>query len=49
VRFAVLLMLLQPFLKNRQGLTLFAMVGAAAGTLATYFGILAAVFRAGSV
>jgi len=35
--FAVLLMLLQPFLKNRQGLTLFAMVGAAAGTLATYF------------
>jgi NADH-quinone oxidoreductase subunit N len=36
--FAVLLMLLQPFLKNRQGLTLFAMVGAAAGTLATYFG-----------
>jgi NADH-quinone oxidoreductase subunit N len=34
----VLLMLLQPFLKNRQGLTLFAMVGAAAGTLATYFG-----------
>src|SRR5216684_3756666 len=36
--FGVLLMLLQPFLKNRQGLTLFAMVGAAAGTLATYFG-----------
>jgi NADH-quinone oxidoreductase subunit N len=36
--FGVLLMLLEPFLKNRQGLTLFAMVGAAAGTLATYFG-----------
>jgi len=36
--FGVLLMLLQPFLKNRQGLTLFAMVGAAVGTLATYFG-----------
>ena len=36
--FGVLLMLLQPFLKNRQGLTLFAMIGAAAGTLATYFG-----------
>src|SRR5246127_5659443 len=36
--FGVLLMLLQPFLKNRQGLTLFAMVGAAGGTLATYFG-----------
>jgi NADH-quinone oxidoreductase subunit N len=36
--FGMLLMLLQPFLKNRQGLTLFAMVGAAAGTLATYFG-----------
>jgi NADH-quinone oxidoreductase subunit N len=36
--FGVLLMLLQPVLKNRQGLTLFAMVGAAVGTLATYFG-----------
>src|SRR6266436_2085140 len=36
--FGMLLMLLQPYLKNRQGLTLFAMVGAAAGTLATYFG-----------
>src|SRR5258708_1629674 len=36
--FGVLLMLLQPYLKTRQGLTLFAMVGAAAGTLATYFG-----------
>jgi NADH-quinone oxidoreductase subunit N len=37
--FGVLLMLLQPFLKNRQGLTLFAMFGAALGTLSTYFGI----------
>ena len=37
--FGVLLMLLQPFLKNRQGLTLFAMIGAALGTLSTYFGI----------
>src|SRR5271167_1243670 len=36
--FGVLLMLLQPFLKNRQGLTLLAMTGAAAGTLSTYFG-----------
>jgi NADH-quinone oxidoreductase subunit N len=35
----MLLMLLQPFLKNRQGLTLFAMVGAALGTLSTFFGI----------
>jgi NADH-quinone oxidoreductase subunit N len=42
--FGVLLMLLQPFLKNRQGLTLFAMVGAAAGTLATYFGQMGAGF-----
>ncbi|HXH67567.1 MAG TPA: NADH-quinone oxidoreductase subunit N [Candidatus Limnocylindrales bacterium] len=42
--FGVLLMLLQPFLKNRQGLTLFAMLGAAAGTLATYFGQLGAGF-----
>jgi NADH-quinone oxidoreductase subunit N len=36
--FGVLLMLLQPFLRNRQWLTLVAMVGAAVGTLATYFG-----------
>jgi len=36
--FAVFLMLLQPFLKNRQVLTLFAMLGAAAGTLSTFFG-----------
>ena len=37
--FGVLLMLLQPFLKSRQGLTLFAMIGAAIGTLSTFFGI----------
>jgi NADH-quinone oxidoreductase subunit N len=36
--FGVLLMLLQPFIKNRQALTLFAMVGAALGTLSTFFG-----------
>jgi NADH-quinone oxidoreductase subunit N len=36
--FAVFLMLLQPFLKNRQMLTLFAMIGAALGTLSTFFG-----------
>jgi NADH-quinone oxidoreductase subunit N len=36
--FAVFLMLLQPFLKNRQVLTLLAMLGAAAGTLSTFFG-----------
>jgi NADH-quinone oxidoreductase subunit N len=34
----VLLMLLQPFIKNRQALTLFAMVGAALGTLSTFYG-----------
>jgi len=33
--FGVFLMLLQPFLKNRQGLTFIALIGAAAGTLAT--------------
>jgi NADH-quinone oxidoreductase subunit N len=37
--FGVLLMLLQPFLKNRQALTFFAMVGVALGTLSTFFGI----------
>src|SRR5262252_7945444 len=36
--FGVLLMLLQPFLKNRQALTLFAMFGAAVGTLSTFYG-----------
>lgn len=37
--FGVFLMLLQPFLKNRQALTFVAMVGAAAGTLSTFFGV----------
>jgi NADH-quinone oxidoreductase subunit N len=32
-------MLLQPFLKNRQMLTFLAMVGAAIGTLSTFFGV----------
>jgi NADH-quinone oxidoreductase subunit N len=36
--FGVLLMLIQPFLKNRQALTLFAMFGAAIGTLSTFYG-----------
>ena len=35
----VILMLLQPFLKNRQMLTFLAMVGAAIGTLSTFFGV----------
>src|SRR5271163_3144896 len=35
--FGVVLMLLQPFLKNRQALTFLAMVGAAAGTLVTFY------------
>ena len=35
----VILMLLQPFLKSRQMLTFLAMVGAAIGTLSTFFGI----------
>ncbi|HEY4979516.1 MAG TPA: NADH-quinone oxidoreductase subunit N, partial [Candidatus Acidoferrum sp.] len=43
--FGVLLMLLQPFLKNRQGLTLFAMIGAAIGTLSTFFGIFGSGFH----
>jgi len=37
--FGVILMLLQPFLKNRQMLTFLAMVGAAMGTLSTFFGV----------
>lgn len=37
--FGVILMLLQPFLKNRQMLTFLAMVGAAIGTLSTFFGV----------
>ncbi len=39
MRFGVLLMLLQPFLKSRQALTFFAMVGASFGTLSTFLGI----------
>lgn len=35
----VFLMLLQPFLKNRQALTFLAMLGASIGTLSTFFGI----------
>jgi len=35
----VLLMLLQPFLKNRQALTFLAMLGASAGTLVSFFGL----------
>ncbi len=35
--FGVILMLLQPFVKSRQALTFIAMVGAAAGTLVTFF------------
>src|SRR6202158_1261027 len=37
--FGVVLMLLQPFVKNRQALTFIAMLGAAAGTVVGYFGI----------
>ena len=36
--FGVILMLLQPFVKLRQALTFIAMIGAALGTLATFFG-----------
>ncbi len=35
--FGVILMLLQPFVKNRQALTFIGMMGAAAGTLVTFF------------
>jgi NADH-quinone oxidoreductase subunit N len=35
--FGVILMLLQPFVKSRQALTFLAMIGAAAGTLVTFF------------
>src|SRR5271169_4763445 len=35
--FGVLLMLVQPFVKSRQALTFIAMLGAAIGTLATFF------------
>src|SRR5271165_5822362 len=37
--FGMLLMLLQPLLKNRQALTFFAMIGASLGTLSTFFAI----------
>src|SRR5580704_3041058 len=37
--FGVVLMLVQPFIKSRQALTFIAMLGAAAGTLVTFFGI----------
>jgi NADH-quinone oxidoreductase subunit N len=36
--FGVFLMLLQPFVKSRQTLTLLAMLGASLGTLSTFFG-----------
>jgi len=36
---AVVLMLLQPFVKGRQALTFIALLGAAAGTMVTFFGI----------
>jgi NADH-quinone oxidoreductase subunit N len=36
--FGALLMLIQPFVRNRQVLTFFAMLGAALGTLSTFFG-----------
>jgi len=36
--FGVVLMLLQPFIRNRQILTFVAMIGAALGTLVTFFG-----------
>jgi NADH-quinone oxidoreductase subunit N len=36
--FGVVLMLLQPFVRNRQVLTFIAMLGAAAGILSTFFG-----------
>jgi len=42
--FGVLLMLLQPFLKSRQSLTFVAMIGAAAGTLSTFFTLLGSGF-----
>jgi len=42
--FGVLLMLLQPFVKNHQSLTFVGMIGAAVGTLATFFGIFGSGF-----
>ena len=37
--FGVLLMLIQPFVRNRQALTFIAMIGAAVGTLVTFLGV----------
>lgn len=37
--FGVILMLLQPFVKSRQSLTFLAMLGAAFGTLVSFFGV----------
>lgn len=42
--FGVLLMLLQPFVKDRKALTFVAMIGAAAGTLVTFFGVFGSGF-----
>jgi len=42
--FGVLLMLAQPFVKARKALTFIAMVGAALGTLSTFFGIFGSGF-----
>jgi NADH-quinone oxidoreductase subunit N len=42
--FGVVLMLLQPFVKSRQVLTFIAMIGAALGTLSTFFGLPGAGF-----
>lgn len=44
--FGVILMLVQPFLKNRQALTYIAMVGAAAGTLVTFSTTMGPAFSA---
>ena len=43
--FGVLLMLIQPFLKNRKALTFIGMVGAAFGTLVTFFGVFGSGFQ----
>ncbi|HXY01780.1 MAG TPA: NADH-quinone oxidoreductase subunit N [Candidatus Limnocylindrales bacterium] len=42
----VFLMLIQPFLKNRQALTFLAMVGTSVGTLATFYGFFGSAFFA---
>jgi len=43
--FGVVLMLLQPFLKSRKALTFIAMIGAAMGTLVTFFGVFGSGFQ----